>query len=208
MYSIDQCARLIRAPRDFAIDLDDGFEASFIKMGDERDELTVARGGRKVVMYIQVRGCDVQRTAPGALGARLVLVFGLECGPWRSTSLKSPAFDQHLAQASTILRRAFDRIDTDLPATWTANATRDAFLRSLSPACGPWIRRVLSAGMTRFALHRRALSFRRRACIRSAWRIWIEHFFDPDTPNGYMARRIHGEPKKKLTPPSTSPQAE
>ena len=180
---------LIRALRDFAIDLDDGCEASFVKMDDDQlrdrtSELTVARGGRKVVVYIQVR-----ELARGALGARLSLVFGLECGPWRSTPLKSPAFDQHLAQASTILRRSFDRIDVDIPATWTANATRDAFLRSLSPACGPWIRRVLSSRMKDVVLHQRAIAHRRRTRLRSAWCGWIEHFYDPDTPNGYMVRR-------------------
>ena len=199
MGSMNQCTILIRALRDFAIDLDDGFEASFMRMddqnettsGDRTSELTVGRDGRKVLVYARVR-----ERAHGALGARLTQVFGLECGPWRSTLLKSPAFDRHLALASTILRRSFDWIDVDVPATWRANATRDAFLRSLSPACGPWIRRVLSSRMKDVVLLQRALAHRRRARLRSAWREWIDHFYAPDTPNGYMARRILASRKK------------
>jgi len=170
------------------MDWGDGFRVEFRKIftsgtvGPYNLEMDVKRDDHKVVLWLDV---------VDSVNVRNLVVFGLKrTRPhvWSSVVLTYPEFTHHLAAAKQLVQETFERIDCTAPVVgWRPNTVRDDFMQSMAQYCGGGVRDILSSAVR----VRRARRSRCKKMIRNAWTAWIEHYYDPDTPNGYMETRAH-----------------
>ena len=154
-------------------------------------EMDAKREDRKAVVWL-----DLCSSVEGVWQVRDInAVFGMEriredpsatIHMWVSVPLTSPWFDNHLSVIKTLVQHMFDRVECCILPGWMPNETRDAFMCSVSQTCGRRVRDTLSAAVR----VRRARRIRYKKVMRNAWNAWIDHYYDPDTPNGYMDRKI------------------
>jgi hypothetical protein len=151
------------------------------------------REDRKAVVWM-----DLSSSVEGVWQVRDInAVFGMErihCDSsatihmWVSVPLTSPWFDNHLSTIKTLLQNTFDRVECRILPGWIPNETRDTFMRSVLQACGRRVRDTLSSAVR----VRRAKRIHYKKIMRKAWTAWVDHYYDPDTPNGYMELKIKG----------------
>ena len=181
------------------MDWGDGFRVEFRKVVDVVSvsasnscclEMDVKCEDRKAVVWL-----DLSSSVEGVWQVRNIIVFGMERireDPsatnhlWVSVPLTSPRFDNPLSVIKTLVQHTFDRVECCILPGWMPNETRDAFMRSVSQTCGGRVRNILSSAVR----VRRARRSRSKKVMRNAWTAWIDHYYDPNTPNGYMDRKI------------------
>ena len=116
-----------------------------------------------------------------------IKIFGLHraCSVWSSV-IVSPVFANHLEISRKVLKTMFNRIRTfehmDMKYSHTI---KGKFMDRIQQPCNDCIRTALLKCWRRRQM---VCRFRNSRIVKRAWFVWLEHFYAPDTQNGFVKR--------------------
>ena len=119
-----------------------------------------------------------------------IKVFGLhkERNMWSSV-IVSPIFANHLEISKTILKMMFNRICTyEHMDVKYSHTIKGKFIIQIQQPYNNRFRLMFLACWRRWQM---VSQFRNKHIIKRAWYKWLEHFYAPDTQNGYMTIHAH-----------------
>jgi len=114
-----------------------------------------------------------------------IKIFGLlKVHDTWSSIIVSPMFANHLEISGKLLKTMFNRIQTfehtDIKYSHTVKGT---FLAKIQQPCNDCILALL---LNCWRRRQMVCKFRNKCTLKRVWYMWLEHFYAPDTKNGFL----------------------